>query len=387
MRVVIAPDSFKGSLSAVAAAQAMAEGARRAAPSASIREIPMADGGEGSVEALVRATDGTTARLTATGPLGDPVEAEYGVLGDGVTAVVETAAASGYSHLPAGRRDPRKATTYGTGDLIRHALDQGLRRFIIGLGGSATNDGGAGMAAALGYRFIGPGGAELPLGGAALARLQRIGVEDRHPALADSVFRVACDVDNPLCGPEGASAVYGPQKGADAEAVRELDAALRRLGEVIGEQFGLDVLSLPGAGAAGGMGAGTAAFLGGALEPGFEVVAEACGLKDALADADLVMTGEGALDHQTLRGKTPYGVARHAGRHGVPVVALAGCLGEDHEALYEAGVTGLFAIVPGPCALDEALAHGGANLARTAEAVVRLFMHAPGALKRTKETL
>jgi len=373
MRIAIAPDSFKECAAASRVALAMATGVRRAVPEAQLDLIPLADGGEGTVEALVSATGGRIVAAAATGPLGEPLETFYGVLGDGRTAVIETAAASGLHRVPPERRDPRIATTRGTGELLRHALEAGYRRIVVGLGGSATNDCGAGLAQALGYSLQDADGRELPAGGAALSRLARIDARDVLHALHEAEIVAACDVDNPLCGPRGASRVYGPQKGATPEAVEELDAALCRAGEIIERDLGVPVLDLPGAGAAGGLGAGVVAFAGATLRPGIELVAEATDLEGRVARADLVLTGEGALDAQTAHGKTPVGVARLAKRHGVPVVALAGRLGDGYKAVYAHGVDAAFSIVPGPMPLEEALARADELLANAAEAVTRLW--------------
>ena len=279
MRVLVAPDSFKGSAAALAVAQAMARGVRAVFPEAEVLPVPIADGGEGTVEALVVATGGALREATVTGPLGQPVVARWGVLGDGETAVVEMAAASGLPLVPRERRDPRRTTTRGTGELMRAALDAGSRKLVVGIGGSATNDGGTGMARALGARFLGPDGAELPEGGAALARLDRVDLSGLDPRLAGAELLVACDVDNPLTGPRGASAVYGPQKGATPEMVRELDAALCRFAERAREATGRDVAGRPGAGAAGGLGAGLLFFTPARLRPGVEIVLEATGFE------------------------------------------------------------------------------------------------------------
>ncbi len=373
MRIVIAPDSFKECARAAQVAEAIAEGARRACPDAELDLVPMADGGEGTVEALVAATDGRRVDVEATGPYGERVPAFYGVLGDGRTAVIEMAAASGLHLVPRDRRNPRIATTRGTGELIRHALDSGFRRIIVGLGGSATNDMGAGMAQALGYSLRDAEGEELPPGGAALSRLESIDRTGVHPALSEAEVVAACDVDNLLCGPRGASRVYGPQKGADPEAVEELDRALCRAGEIVEARMGINVLEIPGGGAAGGLGAGVVAFLGAELRRGIDIVAEATGLRTRLAKADLCITGEGALDEQTGHGKTPAGVARLAREASVPVVALGGRLGDGYRALYDQGVVAAFSIAPGPISLAEALENAPEYLAQTAEAVVRMW--------------
>jgi len=372
MRIVIAPDSFKECASALEVAQAIARGWSRVFPDAETVLVPMADGGEGTVEALVAATRGTKIEIAVTGPMGDPVTAIYGILGDGRTAVIEMAAASGLPLVPATARDPRVATTRGTGDLIRDALDRGMRRIILGIGGSATNDGGAGMAQALGFSLLDKEGAELPPGGAALARLRRIETTNKHPGLEGAEIHVACDVENPLCGPHGASCVYGPQKGADESTVLELDTALRHFASRVKEALGVDVLDMPGAGAAGGLGAGLVAFTGARLCRGVDLVADACGLREQIARADLVITGEGRLDAQTAHGKTPAGVARIAKEAGVPVVAIAGMMDKGCEALYSIGIDAMILICPEPMPLEESMARAGELIENAAETVARL---------------
>ncbi|HEY8496533.1 MAG TPA: glycerate kinase [Limnochordales bacterium] len=352
---MIAPDSFKGSLPAEAVARALAAGWRQAWPDALIDVVPVADGGEGTVDALVRATGGEFKDAVVTGPLGEPVTARFGILGDGRTAVIEMAAASGLPLVPHDRRDPRRTTTRGTGELILKALDAGCRRIIVGLGGSATNDGGAGLAQALGVRLLDANGRELPPGGAALARLARIDATGLDPRVRDTEFVVACDVDNPLCGPRGASHVFGPQKGATPAMVEELDRALAHYAEVIRRDVGVDVADKPGAGAAGGLGAGLMAFCRAVLRPGAGIVLEAVGLERYVREADLVITGEGRLDGQSARGKAPVAVARLAKHWGKPVIAVAGSLGPDVEQLYAEGIDACIAITPGPMALSEAI--------------------------------
>jgi glycerate kinase len=374
MRIVIAPDSFKECATAAEVAEAIAEGVMAAAPEADFDLVPMADGGEGTTDALVAAMDGGKVEAMVCGPLTDPVVAEFGILGDGATGVVEMAAASGLALVPEEERDARRTTTYGTGELIGQVLDYGLRRIIVGIGGSATNDGGAGMAQALGISLRDGAGKELPRGGAALKHLAEIDVSARRPELAETEILVACDVDNPLCGPRGASHVYGPQKGADGKAVKELDAALLHFGEVVEQQLGTAIVNLPGAGAAGGLGGGLVAFLGAQLVPGAGLIADTCGLKDRLEGADLVITGEGCIDSQTAHGKTPVSIAKMAKAHGIPVIALAGKLGENYEAVYQHGIDAAFSIAPGPGSLEDALAGAKRNLARTAEAAVRAFL-------------
>lgn len=376
MRIVIAPDSFKECASAARVAEAIAVGVRRLCPDAVVDLAPMADGGEGTVEAMVTATGGRTVEVDVTGPLGMLQKARYGILGDGRTAVVEAAAASGLHLIPMELRDPRVTTTRGTGELIRHALDAGLRHIIVGLGGSGTNDVGAGMAQALGYSLKDRAGRELAPGGGALAGLAAIDTTRVHPALKEADIVAACDVDNPLCGPSGASHVYGPQKGATPETAAFLDQALRHAGRLIDATMHTSILSMPGAGAAGGLGGGVVAFLGGRLRRGIEVVAEATRLEQRIVRADLAITAEGAIDAQTAHGKTPVGVARLARKHGVPVVALAGRLGEGYREVYEHDIAAAFSIVSGPMALAQAVERVEELLADTAEAVLRVWLAA-----------
>lgn len=383
MRVVIAPDAFKECASAQAVAVAVAEGWRRVYPEADVACVPMADGGEGTVDALVAATGGRFVKCVVTGPMGDPVEAAYGILGDGVSAVIEMASASGLPLVPPDKRDPERATSRGTGELIRHALESGVRRIMVGIGGSATNDGGAGMASALGYALLDGAGRPLVAGGAALVDLCRVDASGRHPALDGCEILVACDVDNPLCGPQGASHVYGPQKGATPEQVERLDAALCHFGSIVEAQLGAPVRDVAGAGAAGGLGAGLMAFAGGRLRPGVELVAEACGLAERIKGADLVITGEGRLDAQSARGKTPVGVARIAKRYGIPVIAVAGSLGVGWRELYAQGIDAAFSITPGPMSLSEAIGQAQRGLRDTAEAIARIWRKAHGTTHET----
>ncbi|BDU71926.1 glycerate kinase [Mesoterricola silvestris] len=372
MRIVVAPDSFKGSVSALGAAEAIERGIHAVFPDAEVRKVPIADGGEGTVEALVSATGGRLVRTRVPGPLGEPVTATWGVLGDGVTAVIEMAAASGLPLVPGDRRDPRITSTAGTGHLVKAALDAGLDRLVIGIGGSATNDGGAGMARALGARFLDAQGLPLPEGGAALARLAAIDTSGLDPRLATASILVACDVDNPLCGPRGASAIYGPQKGATPEAVQELDRALGVLARVATAATGRDVALRPGAGAAGGLGAGLMWFTPARLRPGVEIVLEATGFEDLVRGAALVITGEGRTDAQTAMGKAPVGVAAVARRHGVPVVCLSGGLAEGADEVLAQGIDALASIVPAPMALETCMDQGARLLEAGAARVCRL---------------
>lgn len=339
MKVVVAPNAFKGTLTATQAAAAIARGVLEAFPDAEVVEVPVADGGDGTVEALVTAKRGDYLTADVEGPLGDPVLARYGLIDGRRTAVVELATASGLALIPASRRDPRKASTFGFGQLLEAARGQGVSQVIAGIGGSATNDGGGGMAQALGYRLLDAQGRDLERGGAALARLERIDASGFDRRWNTVGVKVASDVTNPLTGPLGASAVYGPQKGADEQAVRELDAALSRLATVIKRDLGKDVAQMPGAGAAGGTGAGMVAFLDASLVPGAPLVVEAAGLEPALKGADLAITGEGRVDEQTAYGKAPGEVAKRAQAAGVPVLLLAGSKGPGWEALTRLGVT------------------------------------------------
>ncbi len=372
MRVVVAPDSFKGSASALAVAEAMSRGVRAVFPGAEVRLVPIADGGEGTVEALVAATGWRLESRTVHGPLGEPVLASWGVLGDGETAVVEMAAASGLPLVPRDRRDPRVTTTRGTGELMLAALDAGMSRLIVGIGGSATNDGGSGMARALGVRFLDAAGVELPEGGGALARLARIDVSALDPRVGASQIVVACDVDNPLTGPRGASAVYGPQKGATPEMVRELDAALVTFARLAAAATGREVSLLPGAGAAGGLGAGLLFFTPARLRPGVEIVLEATGFDAIVRDASLVITGEGRTDFQTAMGKAPVGVATAAKRYGVPVVCISGGLGDGADDVLAKGVDAVASVVPGPMSLEEAMARGAELVEKATARACRL---------------
>ena len=373
MKVVIAPQSFKGSISALEAAQAIARGVQAAEPSAETVLVPVADGGDGTLDALVYGTGGQTFRSTVTGPLGQPLEALWGVMGDGQTAVIEMARASGLALVSPRQRDPRTTTTRGTGELIKEALDQGFARIVVGLGGSATNDGGAGTASTLGANFLDAQGHLLPDGGAALARLACIDVSRLHPSLAQATVIGATDVSNPLCGPTGASAVYGPQKGASPEMAAELDAALLNFATVVRRDLGQEVLEQPGAGAAGGLGAGLMAFAGAKLRSGIDLVCEVLGFDDHLKGADLVITGEGQADASSGYDKTPVGVARRARARGVPTILLAGSLGPGYQVLYQHGIAGIICISDGPMQLGQSLARTSELLEEAADREWRLL--------------
>ena len=376
MRIVVAPDSFKGCLTALQVCNAIERGLRAALPDVDIIKAPMADGGEGTVQSLVDATGGRFVSETVSGPLGDPVEARFGLLGDGQTAVIEMAAASGLTSVPPARRNPLLTTTYGTGQLIKAALDLGRRKLIVGIGGSATNDGGAGMAQALGARMLDSEGKEIErAGGGHLGKIAHIDISRLDDRLADTEVRVACDVGNPLHGPDGAAHVYGPQKGATPEMVETLDAGLRHFAARLNEDLGADVADAPGAGAAGGLGAGLMAFCNAKLERGVDIVIDAVGLRQKMSGADLVITGEGRIDSQTAFGKAPSGVAKVAKEFGVPVVAVGGIVELSARELHEHGFDALFSIVNEPMSLEEAMAprRAEAMLGFVGEQILRLF--------------
>lgn len=371
-KIVVATDSLKGSLSSVRACAALARGISRVLPQAQIIQVPLADGGEGTVEALCSVLSGELVTRTVCGPLGDPVDAAFGWVPDQGLAVIEMAAAAGLPLVPPERRNPLLTTTYGVGELIRASLDLGASEILLGIGGSATNDGGAGMAQALGARLLDARGQPIGRGGGALADLASIDMSEMDPRVRRTCFLVASDVRNPLCGAQGTSAVYGPQKGATPKMVQVLDANLRRFAEILRCDLGKDVLDAPGAGAAGGLGAGALAFLGAAIRPGIEVVLEAVGFEERIRGADLVITGEGAIDAQTVHGKAPVGVARAAKKLGIPVIAVAGTLGEGYEAVYGAGIDAVYCILDRPMSLEEAMARAEELLESAAARLGRL---------------
>jgi glycerate 2-kinase len=374
MRIVVAPDKFAGTLTADQAARAIEAGLLRARPDAEVTRLPVGDGGAGTLSAVL-ATGFERVPVLATGPTGEPVEAAIAVRGG--DAFVEMAEASGLARLPGGVREPLRATTYGTGELIRAALDARAARLVLGIGGSATTDGGAGMATALGVRFLDRDGQPLPPGGAALLRLAKVDVARLDPRLRGVEVTVACDVDNPLVGPDGAAAVYGPQKGAGADDVLLLDSALRRYARVLAADLGIDLATTPCAGAAGGLGAAAIAFLGAGVRPGIDLVLDLVGFGAAVADADLVITGEGKLDAQSLRGKAPLGVARAATEHGVPVVALAGVLEVARRELRAAGFEEAHALTDLEPDEERCRAEAAPLLERLAERVGRAWASLP----------
>ncbi|WFB58355.1 glycerate kinase [Paenibacillus sp. BR1-192] len=371
--IVLAPDSFKESMTAKEVCEAMERGIKKGNPNVTCIHVPMADGGEGTMQSLVDATGGTVHTVTVTGPLGDQVEASYGISGDGSTGVLEMAGASGIHLVPIAQRNPLVTTTYGTGELIKACLDHGVSRLLIGIGGSATNDGGAGVVQALGGKLLDAEGKELAFGGGELGRLARLDLSGFDPRLQDVEVEVACDVTNPLCGETGASHVFGPQKGATPEMIEQLDRNLRHYAGVMKQQLGKDIIDYPGAGAAGGLGGGLMVFLNGTLKKGIDMVVDYTGLEEKVRQADMVWTGEGGMDFQTQYGKTPLGVARVAKKHGKPVVALAGRVGDGIDVLYDQGMDAIFGIMPGAATLSEALANGVQNVERTSENIVRLM--------------
>lgn len=373
MKIVIAPDSFKDSLSAQGVAQAVASGLREVWPDAQLMECPMADGGEGTIEAVLAACGGQWMTTDVSGPLGQPVQAQWGWLADTRTAIIEMAMASGLQLLTLAQRDATVTTTYGTGQLITAALDAGAQRVILAIGGSATNDAGSGMLSALGAGFLDDNDQPLPPGGLALSKVARIDLGSLDARLKEVRFEVAADVNNPLCGPNGASHVFGPQKGASPEQVLALDAALAHFAEQSACVLGRDDSEQPGSGAAGGMGFAASAYLNASFRPGVEVVADLTGLAQALEGADLVITGEGRFDAQTLRGKTPFGVAKIAQRQRVPVIVLAGTLGDGYADLYEHGISAAFALSSGPMTLEQACASAATLLHDRARDLARVW--------------
>jgi glycerate kinase len=373
MKIVIAPDSFKDSLSAQGVADAIALGLAQVWPDAQLIKCPMADGGEGTVESILAACEGELRRTLVRGPLGASVDADWGWLPQSHTAIIEMAEASGLQLVPVAQRDACISSTFGTGQLIRAALDAGAQRVILAIGGSATNDGGAGAMQALGAKLLDAQGQSLSPGGLALAQLARVDLSDIDPRLAQVRFDIAADVNNPLCGPHGASAIFGPQKGASPAQVEQLDKALGHFAGHCATALNNDVRDEPGSGAAGGLGFAAKAFLGAQFKAGVEVVAELVGLAEAVAGADLLITGEGRFDAQTLRGKTPFGVARVASQHGVPVIVIAGTLGDGYQALYEHGIDAAFALASGPMTLEQACADAPRLLRERATDIARVW--------------
>ncbi len=373
MKIIIAPDSFKESLTAAEVASCIEQGFLKVFPDAEIQKIPMADGGEGSMEALISASNGTKIDLNVIGPLGNKVSSAYGLSGDRKTAFIEMAMASGLELLTETEKNPAITTSYGTGELIAHALSQGVDHVIVCLGGSATNDAGVGMMQALGVRFLNNIGQDIGFGGLALNDIDTIDISQLNPKVHTCLFEAACDVDNPLTGPKGASAIFGPQKGADRVLVATLDKALGHFAERLRSQHSIDIEMQPGAGAAGGLGASLAAFLNAQLRSGIEIVSDALSLKDAMKNADLVITGEGRMDSQSVYGKVPFGVASLAKAQSIPVFGIAGSLGDGHEILKDHGITALFSVLNSVCTLNDALKNAGQNLIGTAENIALVW--------------
>ncbi|MGF1680707.1 glycerate kinase [Photobacterium minamisatsumaniensis] len=374
MKIVIAPDSYKESLTAMEVASAIEAGFSQVLPDAEYIKLPMADGGEGTVQSLVDATNGDIVECTVTGPLGEQVNGFYGLMGHGKTAIIEMAAASGLHLVEPALRNPLKTTTFGTGELIKAALDNGVEHIIVGIGGSATNDGGIGMAQALGIRLLDEKGNDVGFGGEALAKIKTIDNSGVDPRLSQIKLEVACDVDNPLCGPKGASHIFGPQKGATPEMVEQLDADLAYYADLIKAQLGRDIKNTSGAGAAGGLGAALLGLLDASLRPGIEIVMDAVNLSQIVSDADLVITGEGRIDSQTIHGKTPIGVARAAKQFDVPVIGIAGSLSNDCNVVYDHGIDAAFSVVSGAMTLQDALDGAAFNVQATARNVAAVMM-------------
>lgn len=373
MKIVIAPDSYKESLTALEVAERIQAGFQHIFPSAAYHLMPVADGGEGTALVIVEATGGHYFQKEVTGPLGDKVIASYGITGDGKTAIIEMAEASGLALVPKLSRNPYITTSFGTGELIADALDHGVEKIILGIGGSATNDGGVGMIQALGGRFLDADGQTLPFGGKALSDLAHIDLTALDPRIMDCEFEIACDVDNPLTGERGASMIFGPQKGATPEMAKILDYALYHYSTILRETFHIDVNSIKGSGAAGGMGAASVAFLKGRLRSGVDIVTEAIRLEACLEDADLVITGEGKIDRQTCFGKVPIGVAKLAKKYEKPVIAIAGSLAEGYELTYDYGIDAVFSVVNAPMSLEEAYEVTPENLMQLSRNIAAIY--------------
>lgn len=378
MKIVIAIDSFKGSLSSLQAGSAAAEGIKRVYPDAETEIYPIADGGEGTVIALTTALNGTMQTVTALDPLGRPISCEYGIVGN--TAVIEMSCAAGITLLTAEERNPMRTTTYGVGQVIADAIDKGCRDFIVGIGGSATNDGGIGMLQALGFGILDANGDQVPLGGAGLEKIAAITTENALPALIDCSFRIACDVTNPLCGKTGCSAIYGPQKGATPEQVKLMDGWLDAYADIVKSVFPESDKNTPGAGAAGGIGFAFFSFLQGKPFSGIDLILDELRIEEKIRNADLVITGEGRLDAQTVMGKAPIGIARIAKKYGKPVIAFSGCVTPQTGVCNDHGIDAFFPIVKGACSLEQAMdiANAYPNMADTAEQAMRLLKMAKG---------
>lgn len=373
MKFVLAPDSFKESLTAKEVADAMEVGIKKIFKDAECVKVPMADGGEGTVQSLVDATDGKIYEVVVTGPLGNKVNAKYGILGDGQTAVIEMAEASGIHYVKKEDRNPLITTTFGTGELIKSALDKGVKKIIIGIGGSATNDGGAGMLQALGAKLLDKDNKEIPFGGGGLSELVKINLYDFDKRIKEVEIEVACDVSNTLTGKEGASAVFGPQKGATEEIIKILDENLHHYADIVNKTIGKDMENQKGSGAAGGLGFALLAFCDGKLNRGIDIVIKYADLSEKMKGASYVITGEGSIDSQTKFGKTPFGVSQVAKQYDIPVIGIAGNVGEGIDELYDLGFDSILSIMPGVMTLDKALSNAKENIENTLENVARLL--------------
>lgn len=373
MKIIIAPDSFKESLTSLEVASAIETGFKEVFPDATYKKLPIADGGEGTVEALISATKGRVVTTAVTNPLGEKVDSFFGVCGDNETVVIEMAASSGLDLVEIEKRNPYIATSYGTGELIKKALDMGFRKFIIGIGGSATNDAGAGMLQALGVKLLDKDFNQIGFGGGNLSKLEKIDISDLDSRILESNIEVACDVNNPLRGPNGASAIFGPQKGATIQMVKTLDDCLSHFASIVKRDLGKELDKYPGAGAAGGVGYALKVFFDAKLLPGVEIVIEHTKLRELVQDATLVITGEGRIDGQSIFGKAPVGIAKVAFENGVPVIGLAGSLGSDASVVREHGINAVFSVVNTPCTLKEALENAQENVRTTAKNVAEVL--------------
>ena len=373
MKILVAPQEFKGSISALSVAEAAKTGVIRVFPEAEVVLCPVADGGDGTLETLVEVSGGEVRTCDVQNPIGEIITAEWGAMGDGITAVIEMARTSGLALLSLDERDPLNSSTFGLGQAILEALNEGFRNFIVGIGGSATNDAGAGMAQALGATLLDAEGKSIPFGGAALANLRSIDISKMDARIEDSQFMVACDVSNPLTGDEGASAVYGPQKGATPEMVSELDGALLNFAEIVRKDIGEDVSGISGAGAAGGLGAGMLAFMRAELKAGVDIVLETVQLREKLSNVDLVITGEGGMDFQTVYNKAPIGVARIAGEFNIPTIAIAGLLGQNFTVVHDHGIRAATSIVDGPISLEESSERASELISNSVEESLRFI--------------
>jgi glycerate 2-kinase len=374
MKIVIAPDSFKGSITAIEAALAIEVGIKNVLPTAHTVLVPVADGGEGTLESLISATKGRRVEVTVIGPLGTPVEAEYGWLGDGKTCVIEMASASGLNLVPKEYLNPMVTTTYGTGQLIKSALDEGCRKFILAIGGSVTNDGGIGMLQALGLRLLDSEGEPVGFGGQALQHIEYINEDYWDQRIEESTFLIASDVQNPLTGKKGATHVFGPQKGATPSMIAVLDESMGHWADLVEAKIGIRMHDLPGAGAAGGIGGAFMAFFPAKTKRGIDIVIEYTNLKEAMKDAVLVITGEGRIDYQTASGKTPMGIAQETQKKGIPTIVLTGSIGKGIDELYQYGINSIHSILSGPMSLEQAMENASELLEQQAEQVIRLIL-------------